>query len=55
MSTPKTTATAVFQYVTSDARVGPISAISVKKKANAIPVEKIPRAITEYVASRETV
>jgi hypothetical protein len=50
-----TTAIAVFQYVTSDARVGPMSAMSVKKKANAIPVEKIPRAMTEYVASRETV
>jgi hypothetical protein len=47
MSTPKTTAIAVFQYVTRDARVGPISVMSVKKIANARPVEKIPRAITE--------
>jgi hypothetical protein len=47
MITPRTTAIAVFQYVTRDARVGPMSAISVKKIANAIPVEKIPSAITE--------
>jgi hypothetical protein len=44
---PKRTAIAVFQYVTMEARVGPMSSIKVKKKIKAIPVEKMPSAITE--------